>query len=314
MATASKKGDLIELDDRLKKCRGMMELSTSTLERAVLMAQGMQVAKKYVASNIETLAPLADSELGFLTDRTTGKKQPYSNTELVAPIVTALMRGVPLVGNCFNVMSGRCYVTTQGYDYLFAIRDGCDVPTVKIGNVEITHEPRWDKERDRGIPGTARVAAIGEVIANGKLYRVTFLETAELDERIAVKYNANMAEDAIVGKARARVLKSLWRLVSNAVLDDPDEPDDATIIDAPSVPLPTTEDPNEGGIDPIAEAKEVYLEALDVADASLSVQAATDAYTEFERTVALTGSCHIPWAAAERESTIKKINERRRQS
>ena len=78
--------------------------------------------------------------------------------------------------------------------------------------------------------------------------------------------------------------------------------------------LPTTEDPNEGGIDPIAEAKEVYLEALDVADASLSVQAATDAYTEFERTVALTGSCHIPWAAAEREATIKKINERRRQS
>ena len=312
MATASKKGDLIELDDRLKKCRGMMELSTSTLERAVLMAQGMKVAKQYVTENITTLAPLADSELGFLTDRTNSKKGAYGPQELVAPIVTALMKGVPLVGNCFNVMSGRCYVTTQGYDYLFANRDGCDVPNVKIGNVEITTEPRWDKDKDRGIPGTARVAAIGEVRANGKLYRVTFLETDELDERIAVKYNANMAEDAIVGKARARVLKALWRLVSNAVLDDPEEPEEATIIDAPSVPLPSSEDPNEGGLDPVEVAKETYLAGLDKADADASPMGAGIAFDAFKDSCGSLWPTVEAWAIAEREATIKKINKRRR--
>lgn len=85
------------------------------------------------------------------------------------------------------------------------------------------------------------------------------------------------------------------------------------VIEDDTPKLPQTEDPNEGGLDIYAESKAVYLRHLDDADDAQSVQSATKACVDFLAEVGeLDGSSVGQWAAAEREATIKKINERRR--
>lgn len=81
--------------------------------------------------------------------------------------------------------------------------------------------------------------------------------------------------------------------------------------DAPA--LPHTEDPNEGGIDPVAVAKDAYLSDLDNAEAESSPMAAGIAFDRCKDACGTLWSSELEaWAIAEREATIKKINERRR--
>jgi hypothetical protein len=183
---------------------------------------------------------------------------------------------------------------------------------VRIGAVEIIAEPYYDEQRKRSVPGTAKVAATGRCVANGTPYLVSFLEGETLDERIAVKYNRGMNDDAIVGKAKARVMKELWRLVTNSAIAEPEDSDDATIIDSSAAAPDVSHDPNANGLEPQAAdaqaARDAYLSDLDTAESKLSGQLASEAYERY----ASKPNADTDWATAEREKTIARINDARR--
>ena len=81
----------------------------------------------------------------------------------------------------------------------------------------------------------ARVEAVATCQRDGVEVRVEFRDRRAgggMDERIAIRVNRGMGEDAIIGKARCKTLKALWReamgQAAGPVGADDDEPIDAT--------------------------------------------------------------------------------------
>ena len=81
----------------------------------------------------------------------------------------------------------------------------------------------------------ARVEAVATCQRDGVEVRVEFRDRRAgggMDERIAIRVNRGMGEDAIIGKARCKTLKALWReamgQAAGPVGAEDDEPIDAT--------------------------------------------------------------------------------------
>lgn len=266
MATASVKSDdlalvgMEELEARLDTCRGLIDTEPSAMKRTVLIAKAMKVARQYVGSNIEDLATLAGTSLGFLTDVS------YEKTRLIDPLTEAAVLGLPFVGNCFNVLAGRCYVTKQGWEHRFRTHGEASWPELHIGEIEMAEEAKyvdlpeekWYQHngktiKQRSVPGMARCACWAKCIFRGVEIRVQFVDMSRsggLDERIAIKVNRGMTEDAVRGKVEARLYKALWRLAMGAGPGTGDDSDDsAGTIDATarqSPPADEAADPEPG--------------------------------------------------------------------
>ena len=223
------------LEQRLEKARGLITEESSFMKRAILTAQAAKLARNVVSAHKETLAQLQGSALGFLADK------PYSADELVNPLTEAVIMGLPLVGNCVNVISGRLYVPKAGWEYRFRTTTNLSWPELHIGEMDITEESRyvdlpeekWYQHngktiKQRSVPGMAKVECWAKCQKNGVELRVDYRDhskTGGLDERIAIKVNRGMGEDAVRGKVEARLYKALWRLAMGAdAATDDDEP------------------------------------------------------------------------------------------
>ena len=218
--------DAGEIEKRLAGYRKIMGRETSLMTRAVHTARAMQIARKYVEQNVRYLVDLQGSELGFLTDKKDGEK--YTAAELVDPLTSALVLGVPLVGGCAMVLAKRLYITSPGWEHRFRETEDMSWPEIRIGEIEHIDEPRYvdlPKEKqyvhrgqlvkDRSVPGTARVECWARVVYGKIEHQVTFFDRRSteggMDERLIIKVNRGMTDDAVIGKARARLYKALWR-------------------------------------------------------------------------------------------------------
>ena len=230
--------DAGEIEKRLAGYRKIMGRETSLMTRAVHTARAMQIARKYVEQNVRYLVDLQGSELGFLTDKKDGEK--YTAAELVDPLTSALVLGVPLVGGCAMVLAKRLYITSPGWEHRFRETEDMSWPEIRIGEIEHIDEPRYvdlPKEKqyvhrgqlvkDRSVPGTARVECWARVVYGKIEHQVTFFDRRSteggMDERLIIKVNRGMTDDAVIGKARARLYKALWRQAMGVGLDAPDD-------------------------------------------------------------------------------------------
>ena len=242
---ASESTGLIEaekLEKELDACRELMTHEASGIKRAVAVAKAVGIAKRYVGAVMPSLVELQGSSLGFATDKA------YTGTELVNPLTEAAIVGLPFVGNCVNVISGRLYIPVGGWEHRFRTSESVSWPTVRIGEAEIVDEAHYvdlapekcyeangRKVTSRSVPGMARVEAVATCQRDGVEVRVEFRDRRAgggMDERIAIRVNRGMGEDAIIGKARCKTLKALWReamgQAAGPVGAEDDEPIDAT--------------------------------------------------------------------------------------
>lgn len=235
------------LEMRLEKARGLITEESSFMKKAILTAQAATIARKVVSAHKDTLAQLQGSALGFLADK------PYSADELVNPLTEAVIMGLPLVGNCVNVISGRLYVPKAGWEYRFRTTTDISWPELHIGEMDITDEARYvdlpeekwythngKVVKQRSVPGMAKVECWAKCLRGGIELRVEYRDhskTGGLDERIAIKVNRGMGEDAVRGKVEARLYKALWRLAMGAdAATDNDADDDPNTINATAKP------------------------------------------------------------------------------
>lgn len=221
--TTDEKG-LIEaekLEHELAECRDVMGAAASGIRRAVAVAKAVGIAKRYVGAVMPSLVELQGSPLGYATDKL------YSSAELVNPLTEAAIVGLPFVGNCVNVISGRLYIPLGGWEHRYKTSECVSWPTVRLGEVEVVEEAHYvdlspekqyeangRKVTSRSVPGMARVEAVATCQRDGVEIRVEFRDnrgTGGLDERIAIRVNRGMGEDAVLGKARCKTLKALWR-------------------------------------------------------------------------------------------------------
>ena len=185
----------------------------SDMTRAIVMARGMNMLRQRIKGDVlKEICQLAGSPLGFLTDRDQDdKKGPYPEHVIRDAAVEALISGARLIGNEFNVIAGKCYLTKAYFARQLASL---------VDELEIIE----------GVPETHKHGALVPVIAKwkqgGRSQRIECVKDGETDHRIPVRVNAGMGVDAILGKAHRKIYARIYRQVTGSDWGDTetDEP------------------------------------------------------------------------------------------
>lgn len=187
------------------------------LQRSMLISSGINKLRGLLSQDVmeKYVMPLMNSPLGFLTDKDPSKK---NNVETYPPeivrecAIAALLAGLHLCGNEWNIIAGRMMVVKDGWR-----RKVRDIREVKEADVVV---------------GTCQVdGAIAKVrvVAWAKVGNTTIqLLDGELKPgrtiQIPIKSAQYESVDTWKGKAERRAWKSLWeRLTNGVVIADDDE-------------------------------------------------------------------------------------------
>ena len=140
---------------------------------------------------------LKDTAVGFLTD-----KGNYSEAVIRDALIEACIAGVYPVGNQFNIISGRCYITKEGFHQLLKDKEGLrynitpDIPQMDPANKKATVSMKIQWEY--------RGEAHSETIP------------------FVVRLNAGMGEDAAIGKATRKARAWLYQVITGIEIGDGD--------------------------------------------------------------------------------------------
>ncbi len=290
---------LEELESRLDKCRGLLASEPSAMKRTILIAQAVRTARQYIKHCAKDLVDLQGTTLGFQVDK------QYSSDELVNPLTEAAIIGLPFVGNCLNVISGRLYIPLGGWEHRFRSDERFSWPRIQLGEVESTEDGRWidlpeekwyqsgnKTVKQRRVPGMARVEVVASCQFAGVELRIELLDNRRsggIDERVAIKVNQGMGDDAVLGKARCRAYKQLWRLAMGTTPRMPgdDGADDPDVIDATST-ASLAADENKPAAETVAAKSETVTAATETRS-----DPEPGSFAEFESLLARAGSVAV---------------------
>ena len=180
-----------------------------------------QLEKALTDDIMARITSLMNKRIGFLTDRgphawQNDKKVPYSKDCVKRCVVQALMEGFFPVNNEFNILAGRTPEDGQFYGALNGWeRKVNEIPG--ISNVKVSP----------GIPGRLGIYTIVRVAAqwelDGKLFELSD-EFGKPGMVYTIQTNKGSTGDNIVGKARARALRDIFRTaMGRGASDEEDE-------------------------------------------------------------------------------------------
>jgi len=142
---------------------------------------------------MRTIRELENTPIGFRTDRPNEKNNSrYDDQTIKECVCEAIMRGLQLYGNEFNIIAGRVYVTSEGLGRILSETDG-------LANLSFNYG--LPRVQDRGAVVPVEASWVFKGVPGG------------FKTEIAVRLNANMGADGAVGKAqrkaRYRVLTTI---------------------------------------------------------------------------------------------------------
>jgi hypothetical protein len=192
---------------------------SSHFGRAFRMAAAIRALHNAITDEMmKDLMHLQGTTLGFLTDKDDPAKNnppgyPAAEVKLVA--IEAALLGAYWVGNEFNIISNRPYLTKN-----FFTRKLREFP----GLTDLKLSP--------GVPVLvgdkgALVPYVATWKLNGKDMRIERLlrkldDKSDLDERIPIRVNSGMGADAILGKAERKLKAQIYNLLTGSDLTDGD--------------------------------------------------------------------------------------------
>lgn len=194
----------------------------SHMERMVLLAEGMQQLRGLITGPLlDKVMALQGSKLGYRTDKDNTEKG-YGPEVVKDVMVEATLRGAHMVGNEVNIIASGCYLTKEYFE-----RATREFPGVT--NIVVELAVPTMKEGGALVAGWVRYELNGEP----KVYeRYKFSD--EKDMRIAVRVNSGMGADAVLGKAKRKLLAGLFEQLSGMSVVE-GEVDEGDIIDVPAV-------------------------------------------------------------------------------
>lgn len=211
-------GELAESEDFFKPI--VMAMAIKDLREA-LTPEAMSAVKE-----------LAGTSLGFMTDKQVDKQ--YDVATIRECVVEAMIRGVGVVGNQFNIIAGRFYMARNGWEAKLR-KAGCTQIVPTVGKPEDTRE---GKANDRGFAKfTATFGAQATCIKGGQRYSVSACVSDGIDGRIeASAFGKDMSDclPGMKGKVEARILKKLYCLACDAIEADDEGQDNVIIIEEPT--------------------------------------------------------------------------------
>jgi len=207
-------------------------MSSDDVMASVEVAEYIDALRTAIEPHMKKIMMLCDSPIGFRTDRSPsilesnerkgkGPRTPYSKAVIKECAIEALIRGVKLIGDQFNIISGRCYIPLNGYKSLLNTTRAYGLK-YSITKVSIT-----DSEH------IAEGRAAWEL--DGKPY--------EMAKKFFCKaHGAITTWEQTEGKATRKLLKAVYERITSRAFHDDDEGirEGAIDIEAKQVTEPET--------------------------------------------------------------------------
>jgi hypothetical protein len=254
---------LVTLDGRAKQLDKIaVEFSTalavtdSPFSSAIMLAQGIGALRELLDDGImREIMKLADSPLGFLTDRGPsartrdgGPVKPYEISEVRDSIIEAALRGFRCAGNEFNIISGRFYGAKNGLHRKVITFPGVTDFREELGIPKLAG--------DRGAIVTAGATWIKDGVAD------------KLSREFAIRVNAAMGADAILGKAQRKLYAAVLNRLSGISTPEGEVVDEiVTTVEhrTPEIKKPEMTPPPAAAPVPPEKAKERIMEMKEAA-------------------------------------------------
>ena len=209
---------IVALDEAAKT--GMMALAeTNAFRKTFALAEAMGQLRGLL--NPEVMKPfmnLQGTSLGFKTDR--DSKDGYPLEVVRDCVIEATINGVSTVGNEFNIIAGRCYITKEGFGHKLNDFEGLSftitpsVPGMKGGGAVVDMQIEWT------LNGVAKEKVLS----------------------IPVKVNNGMGADAIIGKATRKARAWLWTAITGQELGEADASEEINITPKRKAERPVVEE------------------------------------------------------------------------
>ena len=185
--------------DKLAEEYALVKADTSRqFSQAIKQANGIILLRNALTSEImDTIMQLQGSPLGFKTDKDSAGGYPEKVVKEC--VIEAIMRGVHLIGNEFNILAGRCYIT----------KEGCGTLLDKIPGLRYMITP--------GIPKIVSSGAEAPVKVE---WRLNSGETQVRDLVFPIRVNQGMGADAINGKATRKARAWLISQITGFEIED----------------------------------------------------------------------------------------------
>lgn len=174
---------------------------------------------------MKSLVKLKNTPLGFRTDE--GPKVPPYPIEVVRDcIIEAAVRGLQCMGNQFNILAGRMYVTKEGFTYLLRNLPG-------LSNLRVVPHPAAVTESSTS--GTNRAGEQYQKIEREALAKVDISceykgKKIKEQREFVIRVNNGMSQDAILGKAERKARAWLYNYLTDQALGDGDAAEAAPVV------------------------------------------------------------------------------------
>ena len=187
--------------------------------RAFMTAQAMQQLRELMTPDVmKPVMAMMNTTLGFRTDQDPNRPKwnpatkkmetpkPYTVEVVRECAIEAILSGVQLIGNQFNIIAANCYLPKNGLSHklrnLDGLKDleiGYDVPKMASSGegAIVTCRASW---RYNGVPG-------------------------KLEAQIPIKVNKMMGSDAILGKAERKMKARIWSRLTDTEVEEGDVDD-----------------------------------------------------------------------------------------
>lgn len=214
-----------------KKYAGELANSEDFFKPIVMAMAIKDLREALTPEAMAAVKELAGTSLGFLTDKKPNEQ--YSTDVIRECVVEAMIRGVGVVGNQFNIIAGRFYMARNGWEAKLR-KAGCTQIVPTVGKPE---DVREGKPNNNGFAKhTATFGAQATCIKGGQRYSVSACIADGIDGRIEASAFGKDLTDCLPGmkgKVEARILKKLYCLACDAIEADDEMQDSVIVIEEP---------------------------------------------------------------------------------
>lgn len=217
----------------------------SGMAASLAMAGAIQHMRALLTPEIlKELMEIQGNSLGFKTDKdSSGGYAP----EVVRDVfIAARIHGFDMVLNQVNIIGGNWYPTKQGFEAWMA----------KMGKAKKLTDFNW------GYKGPKAVADNESVVTVTATWKWDGHELSIKDQPLTIRVNKGQGPDAIVGKAKRKLLGMVYARVTGTIITDGDVEDgDAakTVID---VDGPASKQPGNVGTAALTEQQTASLKEI----------------------------------------------------
>ncbi len=200
-----------QLDNAADKFSLAFENSKTPFSSALALSNGIKALRGLLDDEIMSeIMNLADTPLGFLTDRgTKPERERYQVHEVRDAIIEASLRGFRVAGNEFNIISSRFYAAKNG-----------------LHRKVVTYPGVTDFKEFLGVP---KLSGDRGAIVSAKATWLKDNIKCDLSREFAIRVNSGMGSDAILGKCQRKLYAAVLNRLSGITTPEGDV-DDATAM------------------------------------------------------------------------------------